>query len=233
MRTRWSHEEIGLVVTWLVQHGYGPHTRGLYKAVHEAQAAVLPAERCKKVVTQRHHLPGRFFVELDRLHKDEIRRIGATVTIPPVEVPKFEMPISMGAQERLQLSIDELNQNILNLIDIMSGNLPTQNNQQVVKEPKNNKKRVLLLGCNQDQLNSVVKEFGTIFDIRGYHDANHSTEAHIRNSDFIVAMVKFISHGVESIVRRCDAMSRYHRVNGGATDVKKTLHSLMLSQPVL
>lgn len=88
-------------------------------------------------------------------------------------------------------------------------------------------KRVVVAGSLNSQSNAIAKEFGEKLDLRFWSkdQSNDVLKSMLQHADAAVAMVGFLSHPQDNIIRSSKVM--YIPVSGGVTQVKMTLQKLL------
>jgi hypothetical protein len=92
---------------------------------------------------------------------------------------------------------------------------------------KTKMKRVIVAGSLNSQSNSIEKEFGEKLDLRFWtkDQSNDTLRSMLQHADAAVAMVGFLSHPQDNIIKSSKVM--YIPVSGGVTQVKLTLQKLL------
>jgi hypothetical protein len=88
-------------------------------------------------------------------------------------------------------------------------------------------KRVVVAGSLNSQGNVIAKEFGEKLDLRFWtkDQSNDTLRSMLQHADAAVAMVGFLSHPQDNIIKSSKVM--YIPVSGGVTQVKLTLQKLL------
>lgn len=104
-----------------------------------------------------------------------------------------------------------------------SGNLDLSQ----IKVNKTKLKRVVVAGTLSSQANAIAKEFDNQLDLRFWSkdQSNDTLKAMLQHADAAVAMVGFLSHPQDNIIK--SSKVTYIPVSGGVTQIKMTLQKLL------
>ncbi len=237
-KVRWVRSEVAKVAQWLFDHDLALAPA----SIREAQDAVLEPSRRRFVVTMSAVPP-------------ELRHCLAELRSAVPQRPKQEQQAllaeapqvpSTGILEQLVFELQALRKELadfraeFNMENVkLDDGSPIVNSLDSTWPPsdlptKVQLKKVVIVAANNDQFRSICKEHEGRFRLVQAFDCTQSgLAAKLESADMVISLTKFIPHKTEATIK--EALRRnpgliYRRVNGGATDVVRTLHLMASDQ---
>lgn len=220
---RWTSVEIQKLAGWLFEEGFHVDHKTFVSAVREAQTLLLPANRHRHIKSYS-NIPADLSNLITELweptpasaEKQEVEKniLGITITHP--------VHIQMGVMEQMQHDIASLHDKLDMLMNYLTNPVQEQAVENKPLVDKKSQKRIVIYGCNSDQL-IEIQAANPHYKIKGFHSFATNLESNVKHADLVVGMTKFMSHGYEEHLKKVAGLSKYRRVTGAASTVNRVL----------